>query len=95
MVFCIRTFSSTSECNDLDRESDFFENIIFNNRHQALIDADTITYHQSILKKKIAYRTIQLLGVMATIVSSNLQPFVSGPEAEINRKRKKFAASSM
>lgn len=71
---------------DLDRVGDFFENIMFNNHYQALMQPPSRVIHP--LRKKVAYGTIQLLDVMLTIVSSNLlttklQPYVGESEAEI------------
>lgn len=71
---------------DLDRVGDLFENIMFNNHYQALMQPPSRVIHP--LRKKVAYGTIQLLGVMLTIVSSNLlttklQPYVGESEAEI------------
>lgn len=65
---------------DLGRVNDFVETIIFNNQHQALLQSPARTNIP--IGRKIIFGTIQLFGVMITIVSSNLltaklEPFVT------------------
>lgn len=69
---------------DLDRVSEFFDTIIFNNRHRPIIQPPVPTRHAlTILVIKGAYGSVKLFGVMMMLVGSNLmtsklEPWISG-----------------